>query len=139
MTSENKLLTISYMNIHGQTKLPTVKQVQIEDFIKYNKIDILHMQECEIDEETFSACQFISSSFNLISNNSESKYGTASLIRSDLNYENVKCDTAGRGIVFDISKVSFGNFYAHSGTDGTSRANRETFCAETIPNLFMNF
>ena len=138
MTSENNLLTIAYMNIHGQSKLTTVKQLQIQDFMKYNKIDILHMQECNIDSETFSVCDFISSSFNIISNNSENKFGTASLVRSDLIFENVRCDTAGRGIVFDISQVSFGNFYAHSGTDGPSRANRETFCAETIPNLFMN-
>ena len=41
------------MNIHGQSKLPTVKQLQIEDFIKYNKIDILHMQEIETDPENF--------------------------------------------------------------------------------------
>ena len=138
MTSVNNLLTIAYMNIHGQSKLTTVKQLQIQDFMKYNKIDILHMQECNIDSETFSVCDFISSSFNIISNNSENKFGTASLVRSDLIFENVRCDTAGRGIVFDISQVSFGNFYAHSGTDGPSRANRETFCAETIPNLFMN-
>ena len=115
------------MNIHGQTKLPTVKQLQIQDFIKYNKVDILHLQECEIDGETFSTCDFVSSSFNIISNNSENKFGTASLIRSDLNYQNVRCDTGGRGIVFDIGNVTFGNFYAHSGTDGTSRSNRESF------------
>ena len=48
------------------------------------------------------------------------------------------CDTAGRAIVFDIGNISFVNFYAHSGTDGTSRANHESFCAETIPNLFTN-
>ena len=138
MTSENRILTISYMNIHGQSKLPTVKQLQIQDFIKYNKIDILHLQECQIDEETFSTCDFVSSNFNLISNNSENKFGTASLIRTDLDCQNVRCDTAGRGIVFDIADVSFGNFYAHSGTDGTSRANRESFCSETIPNLVTN-
>ena len=83
------------MNIHGQTKLPTAKQLQIQDFIKLNNIDILQMQEIEIDDETFSNCDFLSSNFNLISNNSESKYGTASLIRSDLEYRNVRCDTSG--------------------------------------------
>ena len=80
------------MNIHGQTKLPTLKQLQIEDSLKYNNIDILHLQESDIDEETFSQCNFISSNFNIISNNSESKYGTSSLIRSDLNFETVRCD-----------------------------------------------
>ena len=40
--------------------------------------------------------------------------------------------------MFDIGGVSFGNFYCHSGTDGASRANRESFCGETIPNLLIN-
>ena len=126
------------MNIHGQTKLPTVKQLQIEDFLKYNKIDILHLQECDIGPESFYDCNFISSSFNIISNNSENKYGTASIIRSDLNYENVRCDTGGRAIVFNIGNITFGNFYVQSGTDGQSRASRESFCAEVIPNLLTN-
>ena len=126
------------MNIHGQTKLPTVKQLQIQDFIKYNHVDILHMQECEIGEDTFASCDTISSNFNLISNNSENQYGTASLVRSDLSFQNVRCDTSGRGIVFDIGTVSFGNFYLQSGTDSYSRANRESFCAITIPNLITN-
>ena len=98
------------MNIHGQSKLPTVKQIQIQDFIKFNKIDILQIQEIDVDEETFNECEYISSNYNLISNNSETKYGTASLIRSDLDYKNVRCDTSGRAIIFDIGGVRFGNF-----------------------------
>ena len=47
----------------------------------------------------------------------------------------MKFDKAGRGIIFDIGEITFGNFYAHSGTDGQSRANRENFCSETIPSL----
>ena len=126
------------MNIHGQSKLPIAKQLQIQDCIKYNNIDILHMQECDIGEETFSECDFLSSSFNIIYNNNLTKYGTASIIRSDLEYRNVHCDTAGRAIVFDIGEVTFGNLYAQSGTDGLSRSSRESFCAETIPNLVLN-
>ena len=126
------------MNSHGQSKLPTVNQLQIQDFIKYNKIDILQMQEIETDDETFAECEYLSSNHNLISNNSETKYGTASLIRSDLDYKNVRCDTSGRAIIFDIGGVRFGNFYADSGSDGASRASREAFCGETIPNLLVN-
>ena len=97
---DNRILTISYMNIHGQSNLTTVKQLQIQDFIKYKNIDVLHLQEIEIDEDTFSECDYISSYFNIISNNSVNKYGTASLIRSDLEYGNVRCDTSGRAIMF---------------------------------------
>ena len=56
-----------------------------------------------------------------------------SLIRSDLEYGNVHCDTSD-----DIGEINFGNLYAHFGSDGLSRANRESFCAETIPNLLLN-
>ena len=44
MNHENNILNIAYMNIHGKSKNPTAKQLQIQDFLKYNKIDILHMQ-----------------------------------------------------------------------------------------------
>ena len=40
MNRENSILTIAFMNIQGQTKLPLVKQVQIEDFVKQFNIDI---------------------------------------------------------------------------------------------------
>ena len=98
------------MNIHGQSNIPAVKQLQIQDFIKLNKIDILLVQEVEITEETFSGCDLISSSFNIISNNSEHQYCTATLIRNDLDFKNVRCDTAGLAIVFHIGCASFENF-----------------------------
>ena len=65
-------------------------------------------------------------------------YGTASLIRADLEYSNVKYDTSGRAIVFTIGDTTFGNFYGHSGTDNISRTNRENFFAETVPSLLSN-
>ena len=126
------------MNIQRQTKLPLTKQLQIEDFVKHNKVDILHIQEIEICEESFCDCNFLSESFNILSNNSENGYGTASLIRADLEYTNVKFDTAGRAIVFDIGETSFGNFYAHSGTDNISRSNRENYFSEIIPSLLVS-
>ena len=138
MTSQNNILTVAFMNIHGQSKLPIAKQLQIQDFLKYKNIDILHLQECDICEETFLECDYLSSSFNIISNNNLTKYGTASIIRSDLEYRNVHCDTGGRAIFFDIGEVTFGNLYAQSGTDGLSRSSRESFSAETIPNLLVN-
>ena len=55
MSLDNRILKIAFMNIHGQSKLPLVKQKQIEDFVKQNKIDILHLQEIKICDETFSS------------------------------------------------------------------------------------
>ena len=131
----NKFSTLAYLNVHGQSKLTESKQLQIEDFLKYNNVDVAHLQETDICDETFSNCNFISSSFNLISNNALNKYGTSSLVKTELAYENVKCDTAGRAITFDIGGITLGNFYAHSGTDARSRSSRENFCAEVLPQL----
>ena len=134
----NKTLTIAYLNVHGQSGLSVSKQKQIEDFIHRNQIDILHTQEINIEEETFSQCNFILSNYNIIQNNALNKYGTASFVRSEFLPENLKMDTKGRAIIFDISGLTLGNIYLHSGTDALSRGGRENFCAETIPQLLVN-
>ena len=127
------------MNIWGQTGLDMNKQKQIEDFIKQHKIDILHCQEIEILDSTFEVCSFISSCYEIIQNNSPTnKYGTATLVRNDLVIENVKCDTNGRAIAFDIGNVTFCNVYLHSGSDRQMRTGQESYCAETIPQLLVN-
>ena len=119
------VLTISYVNIRGQTGLNIEKQFQLEDFIRRNNCDILHLQEAHIDDNTFSECNLIQSNFSVIVNNAENKYGTASLVKNDLAVENVMCDTGGRVLVFEISGVTFANIYLPSGTDAISRSSRE--------------
>ena len=54
-TVENSI-TLSFLNIHGQSGLSVIKQKQIEDFIRRNKVDILNCQEINIDEESFGQC-----------------------------------------------------------------------------------
>ena len=125
VSSKRDLLVISYMNIRGQTGLPIDKQMQIENYLKVNNCDILNLQEAQIDEDTFSECNFISSNYSILANNAENKYGTASIVKNDLNVENVMCDTKGRVLIFDIAGVTFGNLYLPSGTDGGSRGSRE--------------
>jgi exonuclease III len=56
-------------------------------------------------------------------------------VKSIYSVKNIKCDTAGRALVFDIGGLTFGNLYGHSGTDARSRANRENFYAEVVPQL----
>ena len=68
-TNLENILKIAFMNIRGQTGLTNTKQLQIESFIIREKIDILHLQEINISEDSFSSCNTISSSFNIISNN----------------------------------------------------------------------
>ena len=136
--SQQNVLTIAYVNMHGQSGMSDSKQVQLEDFIKFNRKDIAHLQEAEISDETFTACNFITSSFNLYTNNAENKYGTSSLVKSVYTVENLRQDTACRAIIFDIGQLTFGNLYAHSGSDAQSRASREKLFAEVIPQLLTN-
>ena len=64
--NSGEILKIAYLNVQGQSNLSEAKQLQLEDFIKYNKIDIAHLQETEICDTTFSHCNYISSNFNII-------------------------------------------------------------------------
>ena len=136
--NQENILSLAYLNIHGQSNLTDTKQVQIEDFLKFNKVDIAHLQEVEISEESFSNCNFVSSSYNIISNNATNKYGTASLVKNIFTADNIKFDTSGRAIVFDIGDITLGNFYGHSGTDARSRSNRENLFSEVVPQLLTN-
>ena len=126
------------MNIRGQTGLTRAKQVQIETFLTTNNLDVLHLQEINIVEDSFSNCETICSSFNILSNNAASKYGTASLIKTDLISENILMDIEGRAIVFNIGSLTCANLYLPSGTDGAYRNKRENFFSETIPQLLLN-
>ena len=137
MNSQN-ILTIGYFNIRGQTGLPKTKQLQIESIMKQNQCDILHLQEANIEEETFSSCDFIKSSYIILENNSLNKYGTASLVKSDLQISNIKHDLEGRVLLFDVGDITVGNIYLPSGTDGVSRAKREKYCCEVLPGLLLN-
>ena len=119
-------LKIAYMNIKGQSTLSIPKENQIQDFIKKYSIDILHCQEINIEEESFSQCNFIAANFNIYSNNALNKYGTATLVRNNFIVENMKMDTEGRAVVFDIDGLTFGNICLHSGTDAVPRGNRES-------------
>ena len=134
----SQVLTVGFLNIRGQSGLPVSKQLQIEAFAKINNCDIINLQEAHIDSESFTSCDFIQNNFNIIENNSDNKYGTASLIKSELNFENVQTDTEGRAIIFDIGDMTFGNFYLQSGTDAQSKASREKFCCQVLPNMLVN-
>jgi exonuclease III len=137
MHSQNNI-RIAFINIHGQSGLTYSKEKQIEDFVQRNNVDILHCQEINIDENSFSCCNFISANYHILSNNAINKYGTATIIRNSFTAENVRMDTIGRAIFFNIDNLTLGNVYLHPGTDSNSRGAREKFCAETIPQLLVN-
>ena len=126
------------MNIRGQTGLDTAKQVQIEHFLKFHNIDILHCQEINILSESFENCDFINSSYYIISNNASNKYGTCSFVSNSFQAENIKYDTSGRTIVFNLENITFCNVYLPSGNDPVMRGSRENYAAEIIPQLLTN-
>ena len=138
MMDTSQLLTVGFINIRGQTGLNLPKQLQIEQFLRNNNLDILHLQEANIEDDTFSECYLISSSYNIIVNNSQNKYGTASLVKTEFDVENLAMDKEGRVIIFEVGGVTCGNLYIHSGTDAASRSKRENYFSEVVPQLLIN-
>ena len=135
----NKLkLKIMYMNSYGQTKFTVQKQLQIEDIVKKLRCDIIHIQESDLDDQTFDSCSFIKNNYNLLRNNSLSGYGTATLVHNDFNVVNECYDVNGRIIIFDIENTTFCNVYLEAGTDASSRSARESYCGEVLPSLLVN-
>ena len=98
-------VNIAYINCYGQSKFPISKQLEIQSFICQNKLDIVHLQECKIDEDSFAQCGFLTSNFNVFSNNKPdgSFFGTASLVRSDLDVTSIHTDDDGRVFVFNAA------------------------------------
>ena len=139
MATPNNFINIAFMNLCGQTGLSISKQLQIQQFILENNIDICHLQESHVEEDTFSSCNYLASNFEVIVNNSSTKYGTASLVRSDLQVTNVGMDQEGRVIVFDVrGGFTCGNFYLHSGSGVIPRRQREYYSTQVIPQLLIN-
>ena len=58
--------------------------------------------------------------------------------KNNLTTTNVKLDTEGRVIIFDIDNTTFCNVYMEAGTDSSSRSSRERYCNEILPNLLTN-
>ena len=134
----SQTIVVAYINIRGQTGLDFSKQKQIEAFINTYKPDVLNLQEVNICNDTFNNCDKINSTYNIISNNATNKYGTASLVSADLQTSNIKLDTEGRAIVFDIENVTFSNVYLPSGNNQEMKNSRENYSAQKIPELLIN-
>ena len=137
-TSINKSFKIGYLNLRAQTGFGTTKQAQVEHFVKQHMFDILHLQEAQILEDTFDSCDYITSNYSILTNNARNPYGTASLVAISLEPRNIKLDTQGRVIVFDISDVTFANVYLPSGNDSVMRNLREDYLSLSIPQLLIN-
>ena len=133
-----EFLKIAYLNCKGQTGLGESKQLQIQNFLLTHDIDIINLQETHVDDYTFSNCSYISGNYEIIRNNSVTSYGTCILVKNSIEIGNVILHDSGRIIILDIGQLTLGNVYLPSGTDGVSRASREKFCGEILPNLLIN-
>ena len=99
-TCDNKI-NIAYINCYGKSKFLIDKQLEIQSYVCTNKLDIIHLQECRIEEDTFAQCGFLTSN---------SYFGTASIVRSDLPVSNIHTDNEGRVLIFDAAQCTWGNF-----------------------------
>ena len=66
LAASNDIINITFMNLRGQTGLSLSKQLQIQQFIIDKKIDICHLQESNIEDDTFTSCNLISSRFEIL-------------------------------------------------------------------------
>ena len=70
--------------------------------------------------------------------NTPTKYGTASLVRSELTPDNIRFDLKGRAIVFDIGQFTTSNINLHSGTYSPFRICRENYCCNVLLQRLIN-
>ena len=131
-------IAVGYLNIQGQTTLKQSKIDQIAFILLHHKLDVLHLQETNIYEDTFDYCASIRDNYQVISQNNESGFGTCSLVHNNLTTSNEILHPSGRIIVFDLGPVTLVNVYAPSGNDFAQRQNRENLIGETLPNLFLS-
>ena len=136
--TQEKSLNIGYINLRAQTGFGLPKQIQVEQFLKSYKIDILHLQEAQIREDTFEMCDFITSNYEIIANNASNQYGTASLVANSLQPTNIKADTQGRVLVFNVGDTTFANVYLPCGNEPGMRNLREDYISLIIPQLLVN-
>lgn len=47
-------ISIAFKNCVGPTKFPVAKQLEIQSYNCSQKLDIIHLQECKIDKDSFS-------------------------------------------------------------------------------------
>jgi len=128
-------MKVAFLNTYGQSGLSSQKLLELENFIEYNRLDIVCLQETDIQENTFSGCSILNRFIPVI-NNSNSGYGTCTLIRNNFTYENVIKDSEGRLIAVNVENMSLVNVYLHSGTDQSSKNERENYISN-IPNILL--
>ena len=133
-----KSIRVGFLNIMGQSRLSTSKQNQIEHFLKSQQLDILHLQETFIEEDSFSACRTISNNYQILFINNDIKFGVCSLVHKSLSVSKEIFHPSGRFLAFNIGDFTFANVYLPSGNDIIPRQTREGLLGQDIPNFLIN-
>ena len=112
-----RFLTVGFLNARGQQVFSQAKILQLTDFIKQYKLDIINIQEMHMSEDFFESSDFISQNYDLIYNNAINKFGTAVLISTNIKYSNVCMDQKGRVIIYDLDdlEITGANIYMQCG------------------------
>ena len=129
------IIKIAFVNMYGQSGMPMKKIIELENFIELHRLDVLCLQETDIQKDTFSGSKLLFN-FQAIINNNSSGYGTCTLVRKNLQVNNIVKDADGRLISVDINDMSIVNVYPISGTDHESKTEREAMI-DNIPNLLL--
>ena len=98
-------VNIAYITATANQSSLLQRNWKIQSYVCTNKLEIIHLQECRIDIDTFAQCGFLTINFNIYSNNKPDRsfYGTASLVRSNLSVTNIHTDNEGRVIIFNAA------------------------------------
>ena len=79
----------------------------MEEYARTFSIDILNLQEFHITDNTFEFSPYLNANYNIIINNSETRYGTACLVSFSLRYDIVRMDTNGQITGFNLPDIEF--------------------------------
>lgn len=88
------------------------------------------------EEDSFYNCPRIQSNYTIISNNSPTCYGVASLTKNYLNTDYIQFDSEGRVFVFATCGMTVVNVYLTSGS--SARAARENHSSIVLPRLLLH-
>ena len=125
-------LRIGWQNIFAQSGLSQSKKKMIEQQIKDNDIDVLHIQEIDSTEKSFIYCEFLNQHFTLIRNNSSSGFGTATLVNKRLEVKDILLHPSGRLIMFNIEDTTHVNLYLQAGQSPEARQSREDMIGKEL-------
>ena len=66
-------LNLGFVNVFGQTGFKPDKVQRISELTKEYNLDIIHLQETQVEFDSFEGDEYLNNNFNIIPNNAQSK------------------------------------------------------------------